>query len=84
MTKIHNWQNLGQDQDNLRATQKIEFVNYLSSLEMKLKKYETPPNEWKNIALLPCKLAAYDTMLAWDENPKDSVLFFGYWNDGVV
>ena len=64
---------------------KIEFKKaYISNGE--IEDSETEPCDWQNIELICEKYtnSGLDLMFAYDTSRKNGILYFGYFNDGIV
>lgn len=67
------------------ASKKIEFVGYLDH-NLNIRNEPCSPDQWANIKLIGTRYSGgdYDLMLAYDANPNESTLYYGYFNDGIV
>jgi len=66
--------------ESVRPKKKIEFVKYLSIVDMELKPKASDPKDYDNVELLQNN-GKYDIIKAWN-NISDPFIFLGHFNDG--
>jgi len=66
--------------ESVRPKKKIEFVKYLSIVDMELKPKASDPKDYDNVELLQNN-GKYDIIKAWN-NISDPFIFLGHFNEG--
>ena len=81
---------LGEQKDDKKQPKKIKFVSYLSDeLIVEDSNEFKSPSKFKNIELVSKGYSSngLDLMFAYDDDRDDentAIVFFGYFNDGIV
>lgn len=79
---------IGQENAEPKKLKPIEFVKKTTGhlKESKLLKADWPPSSYANIELISKSLDPnfYDTMFAYNRSREAGMIYYGYWNDGVV
>lgn len=83
MTEVSvEWENEKEEKEK----KPIKFVKYLDSNGL-IQASTATPDEYTNVMLISQRRDwKFDVMVAWDkrDSPGNTMVYFGYWNDGVV
>lgn len=77
---------LGEAQGAEPEKKKIEFVKYLNTGDDNFVDARNKPSYYANIELIAKNLQSYgyDYMFAYNDDRESGLIYFGYFNDGIV